>query len=329
MLAHPFIIALLLSQFAVATIIVYAAWKGIYALRYWSDSSFTSLQLTLEREHYLLGAIVQTAMVAQLAGLGLFVWLINNYLPHLVRGAMCGAGVLSANQYGYLLLYVKMATPPLYVLYLLLQYLDNQAPDYPLTPFKYYLLLPTAAAVAVETWLMWMYSYRLEPDVIVTCCSANFLVSQPSYANFLSVGKLLQPALWTWGLIGALLIAADWQKPFLPTWVHSLLILVFVGLSIYTLKYFFVKYIYGVPSHLCLFDLFLAHHHYIGYLIFALYYILIISTMLIVITPFVIKKTRLTNAAHLQTWANIRLVALLLSMLIPLAYRTTWWHGIL
>lgn len=326
MLAHPFIIALLLSQLSVAVIVTYAAWKGVYALRHWSASSFAARQLTLERENYLLGAIVQVAVGAQILSLVLFVWLINSYLPDLIRGAMCGAGALEANEYGYPLLYIKTITLPLYAFYLLLQFADNQAPDYPLTPFKYYFLLPVVAAILAETWLMTAYFFRLSPDVIVTCCSVDFLTSPSPAAAFLSSGNFLQIALWAWGITGALLAAADWRKPFLPLWLHGLLILAFVALSLYTLKYFFVKYIYGLPSHLCLFDLFLPHHHYIGYVLFSLYYILIISMMLSIAMPVLQKRVRQTLPS-VQLWVNLRLVALLLSLLIPLAYRVLWPHG--
>jgi len=328
MLSHPLIIALLLSQFSVTAIISYAAVRGIFALRHWSASSFAALQLTLERENYLLGAVIQVAMGIQIAGLSLFVWLINSYLPDLIRGAMCGAGTLSANMYGYPLLYVKAFSLPLYAFYLLLQWMDNRAPNYPLTPFKYYFLLPVATAIIAETWLMTAYFAQLSPNVIVTCCSVDFLTVPVADAAFLSSGKFLQPALWAWGIIGALLIAADWRKPFLPLWLHASLMVGFIVLSLYTLKYFFVKYIYGLPSHLCLFDLFLSHHHYIGYLLFSLYYLLIISSIVSIVSPLVQQYWQAPPLA-LQQWVNLRLVALLLSLLIPLAYRVFWPHGIL
>lgn len=328
MLAHPFIIALLISQISVAVIVTYAAWKGVYALRYWSATSFAAQQLTLERENYLLGAIVQVAVGTQIISLSLFIWLINSYLPDLIRGAMCGAGALEANMYGYPLLYVKTLTLPLYAFYLLLQFMDNRAPDYPLTPFKYYFMLPVVAAILVETWLMASYFFGLSPDVIVTCCSVDFLTSSSPAAAFLSSGSFLQPALWGWGMIGALLAAADWRKPFLPLWLHGTLTLIFIALSLYTLKYFFVKYIYGLPSHLCLFDLFLPHHYYVGYVLFSLYYILIISIITSIAIPIILKRIQVAPPS-LQLWINLRLVALLLSLLIPLAYRVLWPHGTL
>lgn len=328
MLPHPLVIALLIGRFAAAAVMIYAAWKGVYALRYWSADSSSALQLDLEREHYLLGAAVQVAVAAQIIDLALFVWLINNYLPDVIRGAMCGAGTLSANQYGYPLLYVKVLTPPLYAFYLLLQYLDNREPSYPLTPFKYYFLVPTALIALAELWLMCLYFYRISPDVIVTCCSVDFLSASSSEADFLSGGRWLQPALWGWGIVGVLLAAADWHKPFLPAWLHAFLTAVFVGLSLYTLKYFFVKYIYGLPSHLCLFDLFLSHHRYIGYPIFALYYVLVITALFTASASWL--RSRLHAAdMPLRLWASIRLVALLLTLLIPLAYRVMWSHGTL
>lgn len=325
---HPFVITFVVNQLAISLILLYAAWKGGYAIRFWSAVSHSALQLRLEQEHYLLGAVVQVAMGAQLAGLALFVWLINNYLPSLIRGAMCGTGTLQANVYGYPLLYLKMCMPLLSTFYLLLQYLENCQPGYRLTPLKYYFLIPIAVVAMAETGLTVAYFANISPNVIVTCCSLNFISDSLQHIGLLSRQEILQPAIGIWIALGFALMAFHWNKRHLPTWLNALLVGIYTGLSVFTLKYFFVKYIYGLPSHLCLFDLFLPHYHYIGYGLFAIYYALIISAM-VPLTAGIFSTKVKAKESFLQGWSRLQFMALLLSLFLPLAYYFSWTGGTL
>ena len=64
-----------------------------------------------------------------------------DHLHTLFVGAMCAAGTLKVNGFGYPALLLKMLNFILAGLWLIMNYADNQAYDYPLIKKKYLLLL--------------------------------------------------------------------------------------------------------------------------------------------------------------------------------------------
>lgn len=322
MLTDYWVISLLLAQLCSLSLLTGAVLLSNQIIKKWSVNHFDELQLQLERRSYLVGSIVHFVLIFQIASLFMFLNVANHHLTEVIKGAMCADGVLGVNSYGKNLLYLKMGAVLLYVVYLFLNYLDNSEPAYPLTPLKYWLIYPIFVLVALDLIGMVLFFYNIEPDVIATCCSVTFVASGSKgyfslFASGFTNGWLLLFSLSGTFLLLVLFITNRFQ------WVKLILGGIFITSAIFSLKYFFVKYIYGLPSHNCLYDIFWAKHYFIGYLFFGGYYILAASLICLVLLQMF--KKRLGNL-HPKLMQKLRWTSFwvtLILIFIPIAY---WWH---
>jgi hypothetical protein len=100
MILHPAILALLGASLVTSFLVLYAGWGGGRILSRWDISSGSELQLILERRTYLISTILSYTFAFQMLSLFLFIYTADN-LHGLFTGAMCAAGTLNANPYGY------------------------------------------------------------------------------------------------------------------------------------------------------------------------------------------------------------------------------------
>jgi uncharacterized integral membrane protein len=96
--------------------------------------------LILERRTYIISTILAYLFGFQLLSLFLYIFTAD-HLHTLFVGAMCAAGTLYVNAYGYPALIMKVINFLLAGLWLILNYADNRAYDYPLIRKKYFFLL--------------------------------------------------------------------------------------------------------------------------------------------------------------------------------------------
>lgn len=271
MLTDQWIIAQLLSQLAAVLLLTSAFAFSLKALRHWDARSSHALQHTLEQRTYLISSLISFALLFQSLSLLAFLQTVNTHLPPLIRGAMCATGILGLSPYGYGLLALKLLALLGYGTFLLLNLLDDAAPDYPLTPYKYRWVLPCLLLAAADLLLSVRFYADLSPDVVATCCSLAYAAwQQPEHAPWILPSAYLPVLMGLFAGSGLLLPLSLWRMP--GRWPLQLLLwLLFAGSGLLTLKYHFVKYVYGLPTHLCLFDLFLWRHHGIGFLLFGGY----------------------------------------------------------
>jgi hypothetical protein len=323
MLSDYWIASQLLAQFCILLLLLLAGWFAVRMLRHWKQGSLSTLQLALERQSYLVSAIVKLAMLFQFLLLLMLLITLNNHLPGIIRGAMCAAGTLEANAYGYPLLWSKLLALPLYAAFLTMQYLDNAEPGYPLTPHKFWLVLPAVLFIFLETVLMLLYYARLQPDLIVTCCSVAFVSAAESGAGFEAA-----PGVWlelsfagmALGTLG-LLVSLWWKR---MAFSQPMAALLYLSATLYSLRFFFVKYIYGLPTHFCLYDLFFAHNYYVGYVLFGAY--LTVLTGVTALFVHRIFRYRLKEEP-VQWHKQLRIAltaAILIGGLLPVFYWLKW-----
>ncbi|MBE0584367.1 MAG: hypothetical protein IH612_11490, partial [Desulfofustis sp.] len=131
MTVHPAILALLLGSGLIAGMLCYSAWEGARIIRSWDINSGSERQLRLERRTYLVSALMSYALGFQVLSLFLFIYTADALSPLFV-GAMCAAGSLNVNDFGYPTLIIKIISCLCAGVWLIVNYTDNQGYDYPL-----------------------------------------------------------------------------------------------------------------------------------------------------------------------------------------------------
>ena len=142
-------------------------------LRHWDLSSGSELQLGLEKRTYLVSTLMAWAFAFQIGSLFLFIFTAED-LHRLFVGAMCAAGTLNVNEFGYPTILLKIGNALLAGIWLIVNYADNRASDYPLIRKKYALLLVITPLLAAEALLQGAYFAGLKANVITSCCGSLF-----------------------------------------------------------------------------------------------------------------------------------------------------------
>ena len=268
MLFHPAIIALLLASAASVAMLLGVAPFAIDVIRNWDIASGSERQLELERRTYLASTLVAFALATQLLALLLFVFNADKMAPMFV-GAMCAVGALNVDAFGFPALIAQIAVFFLAAMWLAINHVDIQAPDYPLVRVKFQLLLGLAPAVATSFTLQLLYFLGLKTDVVTSCCARLF----SGDANRLS-GDLssLPPKPAMAAFFGALFLAVALAgycavKRRAGYAVAAASLMAFVT-AIAGILSFLSLYIYEHPHHHCPFCLLKPEYGYRGYLLY-------------------------------------------------------------
>jgi hypothetical protein len=269
MIISPAIIALTVGSVLIALITGYAAGIGIQILRWWDIHSGSDRQLSLERKTYLIATVLSYVMAFELASLFLFVYTAD-HMHGLFIGAMCAAGTLNANDWGYPALVLKTVNFLACGVWLIVNHLDNRGYDYPLIRFKYRLLLAITGLLIIEVLFQSGYFLELRPDVITSCCGAMFNASAQNLAAELAH---LPPRLAeiVFYLSVVLMLRTGMQLYITGTgvFVFSCFSLWLFGASFAAIISFVAMYVYELPTHHCPFCLIQKEYHYIGYPLYA------------------------------------------------------------
>lgn len=265
MIFHPIIIALYVSSVLITFMVLYACFYGIQILRSWDIGSGSELQLILERKTYLISTLLIYAFGCELLSLFLYVFTAD-HLHTFFTGAMCAAGSLYANGYGYPALVVKIINFLFAGLWLILNYADNRGYDYPLIKKKYRLLLVLAPLVVTETILQANYFLRLQPNIITSCCGSLFSTEG---TGVMSEILLLPEIPMTVGFYCTLLVFALCGVSYVLRGKGACLFasasaLAFL-VSILSVITCISVYFYELPTHHCPFCILQREYGYIGY----------------------------------------------------------------
>ena len=246
-----------------------AGWQGLRILQGWDLQSGSETQLQLERRTYLVSTLVSNALVIQVLSLFLFIFTADGLHSQFV-GAMCAAGSLAVNPYGYPTLLLKLATCLLSGGWLVLHRADTQGHDYPLIRPKYWLLLGLVPLILLETWLQTRYLTGLKADVMTSCCGSLFGQGRQGFASELASlpPKVMMPVFWV--SLGALVLTGlVVLRSRRGAALFSLLSLAFLAVAVASLLSFFCLYIYALPTHHCPFCLLQREYGFVGYPIYA------------------------------------------------------------
>jgi hypothetical protein len=268
---QPGILALLLGAMVSLSLLSCGAVLGLRIACQWRPAAADARQLQLERQSYLAATLVQWAIAFEFFSLPLFVYTAEQLHPLFV-GAMCATGTLNANPIGWHLLWMKML---LFVgggLWWVVNRLDLQVPEAPLTKAKFLALLALLPLCIADLVVMIRYFSGLQPEVITSCCGALFGTQGKGVANEMAALPMRPVIIAFYAsaavMGGALLLCRrfPWKG------LRAFLAIATVNYGVITLVSmvtFISVYYYRLPNHHCPFDLLQGHYYFIGYPLYA------------------------------------------------------------
>jgi hypothetical protein len=247
----------------------YASYEGVRIIRHWDISSGSERQLALERRTYLVSTVMNYVLGFQLLSLFLFIYTADTISP-LFIGAMCAAGSLKVNGFGYPAIILKIFSFLLSGLWLILNFTDNKAHDYPLIRTKYWFLLFIAAFLIVETIVEGGYLLGLKPNIITSCCGTLFTAdAETVISDLLALPRELSEAVF---FISAPITMALGLCVYLKNkgaYPFSISSLIHFLISIVALISFISIYVYELPTHHCPFCVIQPEYGYVGYVLYS------------------------------------------------------------
>jgi len=269
MILNPATLALQITALLVAAMGIYAGYYGVRILAKWDLGSGSEGQLELERRTYLISTIMSCILVFELMSLFLYVYTADS-LHTLFTGAMCAAGTLAVNSFGYPVLILKVVNFVLAGVWLIVNLTDNRGYDYPLIRIKYELLNLLVPLLVLESCLLFAYFAGVKPDIITSCCGSLFSNESKGLSGDLAA---LPPATMItvfFASMAVTLISGLWL--YLKRsggYLFSLAATATFAVSLASLISFICLYFYELPTHHCPFCLLQKEYHYIGYLLYA------------------------------------------------------------
>jgi hypothetical protein len=267
MIIQPAIIALFVGSILVSCMVLYAACYGANILENWDLQDGSELQLGLERKTYLISTVMAYAFGFQLLSLFLFVFTADR-LSGLFAGAMCAAGTLNVNGYGYTTLIFKILTFLLGGVWLIVNYTDNRAFNYPLIKIKYSFLLIITPFILAEMFIQGAYFFNLKADVITSCCGSIFSPESPGIkASLTALPSIpMKIVFYTAMTITAVSGFYFYLKGRAAAGViFSVMAVITFTVSIAALISFISLYIYELPTHHCPFCILQKEYYCVGY----------------------------------------------------------------
>lgn len=269
MILHSAALALLLIALLVSSMGIYAGYYGMRILGRWNPASGSDLQLELERRTYLISTIMSYILSFELMSLFLFIYTADD-LHTLFTGAMCAAGTLAVNSFGYPALLLKIVNFLLAGVWLIVNYADNRGYDYPLIRVKYELLNLLVPLLVLESVLLFAYFAGVKPDIITSCCGSLFSHESGSFSGDLASlpHRPMQIAFFSGMAITAFSGMFFYLKG-RAGYLFSVAATVTFLIAATSVISFICLYFYELPTHHCPFCLLQKEYGYIGYVLYA------------------------------------------------------------
>jgi len=255
------VIIFLLSESTLFVLLFIAFVVSVKIMLRWDFESFTPFQFALERQSYLVTTITLFAFIMKFLLLIYFVFSIDA-LALLVPGAMCAAGVITANDYGSYLLILKLIILFFLTLWIYLHHYDMHTKNHQWFKQKSWLFSFIFVLLVLELVLDFAYFSNIDTHLPVSCCSALF--GQLEGANPLPFGLDVTTLLVLFYMLYILTMLTLHMG---YTVLFILANILFVIISYYAVVYFFGTYIYELPTHKCPFCMLQAEYYYVGYVV--------------------------------------------------------------
>ena len=167
------IIIYLFTQIVLFVLLFIAFYFSVFIIKNWNYEKTTSSQYKLEKTSYLVILIIFFTLIVKIFLMPYFTYSIDN-LSHIIPGAMCAAGVIKANNYGEILLALKLVILFCIGIWLIINSLDLKEKTYPYTKKKFVFYIFIFSLILIESTLDILYLSNISTKEPVMCCSVIF-----------------------------------------------------------------------------------------------------------------------------------------------------------
>jgi len=262
----------LFLEFLLLLVLSFTLLQSLFILKNYKAGEITTLQYDLEKKSYLVSVVISVSLSIKIILLAFFVYSLNE-LSFIIPGAMCGAGVISSNEYGEPLLFLKLVVLLFSALWLVLNKKDLLEPISPYFKKKILYFIALYIFILLEFILSFKFFSGVDTQSLVLCCASIYTEDMHSNPLPLNMTKLQLISVFYILYFMLMLFAYKKQKKFL-----ALASFAFVYLSYYAIVYYFSAYIYELPTHKCPFCMLQSEYNYIGYFIYASLFLAIYNT---------------------------------------------------
>lgn len=292
------ILTFLLVELVVLVLCAISQFNVIKILRFWDFTATSSAQYELEKKNYLVNTILSFSIACKII-LFVFFALSLNELATIVPGAMCGAGVIGSNEYGNILLLLKLLLIFGLGFWLIINKIDLRATNFPLLKKKYLIFSFLFILILIEFALEIAFFTNIPLKVPVFCCSVVFQAPKLPFGYTKPVLVALFYAVF------CAIIIVNSLKQSAASFALNLL---YLFVAYYAITYFFGLYVYEQPNHKCPYCMLSKDYFYVGYLIWGSLFL----GIFLGITPFLVElvtKKKYVNSLNLSSfWLSVNSV---------------------
>jgi len=268
MILSPEILTILILNMIFTIFAIIAFILSIKIVLKWNINATTKTQYSLEKYSYLSATIIKYIFAVKVPLFLFFIFTLDK-ISHVLTGAMCGAGVVDATDYGNYLFILKVINLYIFAYWIVLHSEDIKHENQPYTKKKFLFFIVAFFFFLAELILEGIMFSAIDLDEMVSCCGTIYSSSSTSYISKIFAIDTSFLLVLFYGNFLLLALLYTFRRKYL----FSLANIFFLIISIITLIVFFGTYIYELPTHHCTFCFLQSDYYYVGYLIYALLYI--------------------------------------------------------
>ncbi len=318
MILTPEVLAILIINTTLAFFAFIAFILSVKIYLNWDLESSSTLQYKLEKQSYLTATIIKYIFIVKVPLFLFFIFTLDK-ISNILIGAMCGAGVVDATEYGTYLFVLKIINLYIFAYWLALNSEDIKHENQPYTKQKFGMFIIFFLFFMVEVVLEGVMFSAIDVKEMVDCCGTIYSTSSTTYiADILKLSPYIIVGIFYTNFLLIILFYFLKRK-----YIFSFLNLIFIITSLISLIAFFGTYIYQLPTHHCPFCFLQKDYNYVGYII---YIFLFVGTFFGMITGFVETSLEELNKKYkISLWFNILYVVLVTSYVVVFFIRNGVW----
>ncbi len=268
MLLSPEVLTILILNMIFTLFAIIAFVLSIKIVLKWDINSTSNLQYSLERQSYLTATIVKYIFAIKVPLFLFFIFTLDK-ISSVLTGAMCGAGVVDATDYGNYLFVLKIINLYLFAYWIALHNEDIKHENQPYTKMKFGFFIVAFLFFMSELILEGVMFSSIDLDEMVSCCGTIYSSSATSYiSRIFAIDTSILLSLFYMNFILIILFFVLRKN-----YLFAISNIVFIITSIISLIVFFGTYIYEMPTHHCPFCFLQSDYYYVGYLIYTLLFV--------------------------------------------------------